>query len=88
MSPSRWSDLDDIWSPDHPANRRTADALAPVAVQPAGHPDESTAISVAMPTQEAHSEETASRPRRVAELVARLRAGDISVRHALEQLLP
>ena len=88
MSRFGWSDVNDIWSPDHPANRRTADALAPMPVGPAGHTDESTATSESTPTPEGRPEEGESRRRRVAELVARPRAGDTSVRDALKQLLP
>jgi hypothetical protein len=88
MSRFRWSDLDDIWSPDHPANRRAATGLARMAQQAAGRPGQSTATCESTPTPQPVLDESASRRKRVIELLARLRAGDSTVRDALKQLLP
>lgn len=81
---SAWSALADEWDPDHPAVRRGRDALL-LGREPA--PPEPKPPKVELePEPEPIVPEPVKRDS-VAELVARVRAGDLSAAHALRRLL-
>jgi hypothetical protein len=83
---SAWSALADDWDPDHPAIARMRDALAlqptPEPVQDApGRPEP---VEVASEPAEAPPD---PRRGRIAELVARVQAGDLSAVDLLRRLI-
>jgi hypothetical protein len=85
-----WSVLADEWDPDHPAIRRMREALAleptPERPQPAQDgPGRPEPVAVASESTPAPDEST--RRNRIAELVARVQAGDLSAVDVLRRTL-
>jgi len=77
----------DIWDDDDPAVRRLRDAIASRPVDAPGAPEPSKVAPDTTQAAEPAAEESQRRRGRIQQLVARLRAGDLSARQALEDLL-
>jgi hypothetical protein len=75
LSVSKWRTLDE-WDPDHPAIVRMREALALRPVEPPDRPNGS-----------GEAPDVASRRERIAGLVRRIEAGDLSAVESLRQLL-
>lgn len=83
----RW--VADPWSDDDPAIRRMRDVLrGPEAVQDApGRPEPAAVESEPTPEPVRPSEESTARRGRIADLVARVQAGDLSAVDILRRLI-
>lgn len=82
---SRWSHFDE-WDPEtDPALRRMRDALAQTAQEAPGRPEPLEADTGSCDPEPAIPE--ASKAARVSQLVARIRAGDLSAVDALRRLI-
>lgn len=85
---SAWGVLADEWDPDHPAIARMRDALALTPTEEPRAPERpAVASGSTLTAPRPATEETTARRGRIAQLVARLRAGDLSARQLLEDLL-
>jgi hypothetical protein len=84
---SAWSALADEWDPDHPSLALMREALAPRPVDAPGPLAKPEVAPDSTGPLHHTAEDTQRRRTRISQLIARIRAGDLSARQALEELL-